>query len=123
MIRQTQDNLDRSEIRSLDDVRRHQSRLAALSPEMEARKGELKSFLFSNLYRHHRVIRMAEKARRIVRDLFHAYTSNPRQLPPHIEERIREEGLERVVCDYVAGMTDRFALDEHRKLFDPHQRV
>ena len=66
---------------------------------------------------------MAEKARRVVRDLFRAYTSNPLQLPPHIAQRIPAEGLERVVCDYIAGMTDRFALDEHSKLFDPHQRV
>jgi dGTPase len=66
---------------------------------------------------------MAEKARRVVGDLFGAYTSNPLQLPPHVSPRISEEGLERVVCDYIAGMTDRFALDEHSKLFDPHQRV
>ena len=76
-----------------------------------------------NLYRHYRVVRMAEKAKRVVRELFNGYTSNPKQLPPHFSARIEDEGLERVVCDYIAGMTDRFALDEHRKLFDPHVRV
>ena len=59
----------------------------------------------------------------LVRELFEAYTSNQQQLPPHVEGRIPEEGLHRVICDYIAGMTDRFALGEHQKLFDPHQRV
>jgi len=55
--------------------------------------------------------------------LFGVYVSNPKQLPPHISTRIEDEGLHRVVCDYIAGMTDRFALDEHRKLFDPHVKL
>ena len=68
-------------------------------------------------------MRMAEKAKRVVKELFEAYVANPRQLPPHISSRIEEEELHRVVCDYIAGMTDRFALDEHRKLFDPLERL
>ncbi len=123
LIQQTSENLEKGAIKSLEDVRRHQGRLVAFTPSVERKKNELQDFLFTNLYRNHRVVRMAEKARRVVRDLFLAYTSNPLQLPPHIAQRIDTEGLERVVCDYIAGMTDRFALDEHSKLFDPHQRV
>jgi dGTPase len=123
LIRQTSENLEKGNIQSLEDVRRHRGRLVAFTPSVERKKNKLQDFLFVNLYRNHRVVRMAEKARRVVRDLFRAYTSNPLQLPPHIGEHIPKEGLERVVCDYIAGMTDRYALDEHSKLFDPHQRV
>ena len=112
-----------TDIKNLNDVRNFNGPLAGFTEAIEREKVELKSFLFANLYRHFRVMRMAEKAKRIVRDLFGAYTANPFQLPPHVAERIKSEGLERVVCDYIAGMTDRFALDEHRKLFDPHERV
>ena len=58
-----------------------------------------------------------------MRDLFESYAAEPLQLPPHYQERIEREGRHRVVCDYIAGMTDRFAVDEHRKLFDPLVRV
>jgi dGTPase len=106
-----------------NDVRGHAGRLARFTPEAEDLKARLKRFLFQNLYRHYRVVRMAEKAKRVVRELFEAYVSNPRQLPPHIAARIEGDGLHRVICDYIAGMTDRFALDEHRKLFDPLERL
>jgi len=120
MIGRTHKNLTDARVRGLEDIRQQGSRLAAFSPSVEAEKRELKDFLFSHLYRDQRVVRMAEKARRVVQELFQAYTSNPLQLPPHVEQRIDAEGLERVVCDYIAGMTDRFALDEHQKLFDLH---
>ena len=87
------------------------------------RASRLKQFLFENLYRHYRVVRMAEKAKRVIGDLFAGYVANPRQLPPHVSTRIDDDGLDRVVCDYIAGMTDRFALDEHKRLFDPHVRL
>jgi dGTPase len=74
---------------------------------------------------------MTEKAGRVLRSLFEAYMAEPRQMPPHVFERAHQleaqgEGrgtLARVVADYIAGMTDRFALDEYRKLFDPSERV
>jgi dGTPase len=75
------------------------------------------------MYRHYRVVRMGDKAGRILRDLFQSYVGEPLQLPPRHQRRIEADGLQRVVCDYIAGMTDRFALDEHRKLFDPLVRV
>jgi dGTPase len=123
LIRRTLENIDSHDVQTSEDVRRAGRRLVEFTPELEQRKRDLKQFLFTHLYRHYRVVRMAEKAQRIVRDLFGAYTSNQQQLPPHVERRIPEEGLHRVACDYIAGMTDRFALEEHQKLFDPHQRV
>lgn len=98
--------------------------IATFSDGLEAQRVELKGFLMRNLYRHYRVMRMAEKANRIMSDLFDAYMAEPAQLPPHVVARCNEdETLARVIADYIAGMTDRFALDEHKKLFDPHERV
>jgi dGTPase len=110
-------------IDDVTDVRSATQPLVGYSPAMERRNAELKLFLLEHLYRHYRVIRMAEKARRIIHDLVKVYTDSPRQLPPSFSSRIATEGMPRVVCDYIAGMTDRFALEEHRKLFDPHTRV
>jgi len=115
--------LERERIDSVADVRRLGRRLVAYSPEMAARVAELKEFLRRHLYRHYRVVRMAEKAGRILRDLFEAYLAAPEALPPHYQRRIPKDGVPRVACDYIAGMTDRFALEEHRRLFDPRVRV
>jgi len=93
--------------------------VVAPSEKMQQRNRQLKDFLFANLYRHHRVVRMQVKAERIIRDLFHAYLEEPDILPDHIKARVDGEPLERIVCDYLAGMTDRFATEEYRKLFDP----
>lgn len=92
------------------------------SDEFRAMNRELKNILFNNMYRHYRVVRMQTKAEKFISDLFNAYVSEPAQLPPTARQRIDEVGLHRAVCDYIAGMTDRFALDEHAKLFDPHER-
>jgi dGTPase len=108
---------------SVDGVRHAGRRLVSYSPELAEQVRELKEFLLNNMYRHYRVVRMGDKAGRILRDLFRSYTSEPLQLPPRFQARIEKDGLQRVVCDYIAGMTDRFALDEHRKLFDPLVRV
>ncbi len=123
LIDTTRRRLSDSKVASVDDVRRAGKRLVAYSAEMAARVRELKDFLFANMYRHYRVVRMGDKAGRVLRDLFLAFVAEPRQLPPHYYEQIEQEGAYRVICDYIAGMTDRFALDEHRKLFDPRVRV
>jgi dGTPase len=108
---------------SVEDVRRVGRRLVVYSDEMARQVRELKDFLLRNMYRHYRVVRMGDKAGRIVKDLFQAFVDEPLQLPPRFQERISKDGLQRVICDYIAGMTDRFAMDEHRKLFDPIVRV
>ena len=123
LIETTRRQLEAAQIRSVEDVRGAGRRLVGYSDDMAARVRELKDFLFRNMYRHYRVVRMGDKAGRIVRDLFESFVGEPLQLPPHYYERVEREGAHRVVCDYIAGMTDRFALDEHRKLFDPLVRV
>ncbi|PYQ02361.1 MAG: deoxyguanosinetriphosphate triphosphohydrolase [Acidobacteria bacterium] len=123
LLETTRRQLEAARIRSVEDVRGAGRRLVGYSDDMAARVRELKDFLFRNMYRHYRVVRMGDKAGRIVRDLFESFVGEPLQLPPHYYERVGREGAHRVVCDYIAGMTDRFALDEHRKLFDPLVRV
>jgi len=110
-------------VASVADVRAAGRRLVAYGPETAARVRELKEFLLRNMYRHYRVVRMGDKAGRLLRELFDAYVGEPRQLPPHFQEQIERDGVHRVVCDYIAGMTDRFAVDEYQKLFDPTVRV
>jgi dGTPase len=86
---------------------------------------ELKQYLFKSFYRHFRVVRMATKAERLLRGLFDAYIEQPLQLPLETQQRAEEheEGLHRVVCDYIAGMTDRYAIQEHKRLYDPEERA
>jgi dGTPase len=113
---------------SIDDlaaVRRVKPRLVEFSPSMTEKNRELKTFLYDQLYTHHRVVRMTQKADRIMTALFEMYMAEPRQLPPHVTRRVREEGepVARVIADYIAGMTDRFALQEYKKLLDPEERV
>ena len=90
---------------------------------MHREKRELKLFLHKNLYHHHRVVRMTDKGQRIIKELFHVYMSKPLQLPAHVRGRTTKDSIERVICDYVAGMTDRFASDEYKRLFDPYVSV
>jgi dGTPase len=108
-------NIRRAKVRSLDDVRACSS-LVRFSAPMAAEQQELKQFLRRNLYQHYLVARMANKARRIVGDLFAAFKSDPRMLPP--QHRAAGGGpVERAIADYIAGMTDRYAIREHQRLF------
>jgi dGTPase len=110
---------------SVEDVRQAGRALAVFSPAMTAQVDELKEIMRDRLYRHYRVIRMTEKAGRVLQQLFEAYMSEPRQMPDHVLMLHERDGepIPRVVADYIAGMTDRFALDEYKKLFDPDERV
>jgi dGTPase len=119
LIRSTDQRLRESGVRSVDELQRLPYNVVSFSDEMRRRNREMKDFLFSNLYRHFRVTRMAVKAEQIVTNLFDAYRGEPMILPKHIQDLIPQRGLPRTVCDYIAGMTDRFAIDEHQKLFDP----
>jgi dGTPase len=101
------------------DVRGTPQRIATLSPAMAALNRELREFLMAHVYRNYRVRRMWNKAKRVVEDIFHSYLAAPEQLPPHAFARLERETPPRVVCDYIAGMTDREALEEHARLFDP----
>jgi dGTPase len=89
----------------------------------------LKQFLGEHVYRHHRVLRMTSKARRVLRELFEAFMGDTRLMPPEYHDASQQVGAQnraasaRVVADYVAGMTDRFAILEHRRLFEPGERT
>ena len=110
----------------IEAVRAMPEPLVGFSGEMRARHVELKRYLRDHLYRHYRVRRMTAKARRTVRALFEAFLDDPGLLPPEAQEAARrleaergEAGRARAVADYVAGMTDRYAIAEHARLFDP----
>ncbi|MBS1251630.1 MAG: Deoxyguanosinetriphosphate triphosphohydrolase-like protein [Anaerolineales bacterium] len=121
--------------RSPDEVRAHPEDLIAVSPAMADKVRELKDFLYANLYRHPRVIRMFRKAERTVTALFEAFEEDYRQLPAKTRDKLLEADPDaavggplalpayRVIADYIAGMTDRFALQEYQRLFDPSERA
>jgi dGTPase len=114
--------LQELEISSAESVRNAPVHLVGFSAGMQSRNRQLKGFLLDRLYRHYRVMRMQVKAQRLIRRLFRAYLDEPRQLPMEIQARLGQEAPERVICDYIAGMTDRFSIQEHHKLFDPATR-
>jgi dGTPase len=122
VIRTVDHKLKELSIQSPEDVRRAPQNLVGFSHELQSRSRELKDFLLERLYSHHRVMRMQVKAKRLIRQLFEAYLDEPRQLPGEVQDKMASGKPERVVCDYVAGMTDRFAIQEYRKLFDPATR-
>lgn len=115
----TDQRLRESGVRSAEELQRLSYNVIGFSEEMHRRNRQLKDFLYANLYRHYRVVRMAVKAERIIKDLFHACTQEPAVLPRHVQALINGRSLERTVCDYIAGMTDRYAIEEYQKLFDP----
>jgi len=82
----------------------------------------LKRWLQRNLYTHHKVEKVRVKSEQYLRGLFGIYTQNPKLLPREHAAKIERKGLHRVVCDYIAGMTDRYAVDEYRRLFEPDPR-
>ena len=108
---------------SVEGVRDQPRDMVCFSTTMSQRNRELKDLLMTDLYRHWRVAHMAQKARRMLTRLFRAYADAPQQLPSWVQALIDGDRVERVVCDYVAGMTDRFAEQEYRKMFDPTERV
>ena len=121
LVKTTEEQLEG--IQNVEDVRGAKKKLVRFSPEMDRANKDLKAFLFKNLYKHYRVERMAAKAEKILEDLFHAYCKNPKILPASVWEIEGEGQKERAICDYIAGMTDRYALEEHSRLFDPAVKV
>ena len=115
LVRQTEANIQSQGIRSLDDVRSG-GRLVAFSRPLQPQLQALKKFLREHLYWHYQVLRMADKAKRIVRALFDAFMENPRLLPPQYFARCNDD-KPRAIADYIAGMTDRYAVREHRRIF------
>lgn len=113
--------IDETGVASADEVRRAEAPVVGYSPDFDEAFRALKRFLRANFYHHPRVVRTTRKAETIVADLFRVHRETPTLLPPRLQGRIAAEGEARAVADYVAGMTDRFAMSEHRKLLDPHE--
>lgn len=122
LIRTSEEHLRESGIDSADAARPMLD-LIAFSPDMARAQEELQDYLFTHFYRHFRVVRMMDKAKRLLGELFDAYADRPELLPPEFQKWADSEGAHRAVCDYLAGMTDRYAEQDYRKLFDPTERV
>src|SRR5581483_1617367 len=116
-------NVRRLGLGTLEAVRAAKEAAVRFSPEMDRQKKALQHFLHQNVYRHHRVLIMSEKAKRFIAELYRSYTANPATLPPHFQAWAKEGGAPRAVADYIAGMTDRYCQDEYRKLFYPFENV
>ncbi|HCI54233.1 MAG TPA: deoxyguanosinetriphosphate triphosphohydrolase [Gallionella sp.] len=118
LIRQSGANIAAQNLSTLEDVRRAPA-LIAFSDELNAKQRELKKFLHTHLYRHYRVMRMSAKAQRIIRDLFGVFMEDSRLLPTQFQTAAAkdEASRARVVADYIAGMTDRYAIREHKRIF------
>ena len=123
LIDTTRATIEGMGIRSYDDIRAASRKVVGFSGEIERANRELKEFLRKNLYRHYRVVRMSIKAQKVINDLFTLYFEHPNALPESYFNRIESDGLRQTISDYIAGMTDRYALEEHQKLTDPMFRV
>jgi dGTPase len=123
VVQATDEALRAGKVQSVEDVRALPSNVVAHSETFQPKNRELKDFLYKNMYRHWRVMRMANKANRFLTQLFNLYVAEPLLLPSQTQAHLEDEALHRVTCDYIAGMTDRYALQEYQKLFDPMERV
>ena len=110
-------------LKSVSELEDRPEKIVDFSQPMKDLRGPLRDVLFNKLYKHYRVIRMSRKASRFLTELFNIYSDNPDQLPPQALEALEERGKYQVICDYMAGMTDRYALDQYKKLFEPYERV
>lgn len=115
--------LEAGQIDHPDKVQARKGYLASFSPEISARLDELKNLLQKELYSHHRALRMDLKAKRLIERLFKAYASEPKLMPPNVYANHDKEDIHRLIADYIAGMTDKFAIEENNRLFDPNTKV
>jgi dGTPase len=125
LLAETRRRISDARLKSAAEVRALGAATVAFSETMRANDKALKAFLFERMYRHYRVNRMSSKARRIVRGLFQLLHQEPQCLPTEWRQQADGAGAPataRIVADYIAGMTDRFALDEHARLFDRYAK-
>lgn len=123
VVQATELALQRSGVSSPEEVRTYPENLVVFSEAQRALNRELKAFLYESLYRHWRVMRMTAKLTRMVGELFDILVDRPDLLPPEYQQKAAGSSIQRAVCDYIAGMTDRFALQEYHRLVDPDERV
>jgi len=115
LIKTTQKRVREAKVGSVEDVRQHPERLAAFSPEVNAERKQNKSFLYENLYYSPSLADEKDDAEQVVRELFAFWMSHPETLPHNYQDKAKEDGLPRVICDYIAGMTDHFIFEQYEK--------
>ena len=123
LVTQSAENIRKSGIKDVNDVRACPEKILNFSDDMQESNLKIKDFLYRRMYRHNHLVRMGDKARRIIKELFNTYLNNPAQMPPSAIGRTEPLRIKKLIEDYIAGMTDRFALQEYKKLFDPFERV
>lgn len=123
LLKNTTGNIREFGIKDVRGVRECGQRIMTFSPGMRKRKEELEKFMYRRVYRHHKVVQMSEKAKRFIEELFATFSNHPEQLPPKWQIWAERVGVERSVSDYIAGMTDRFAQDEYKRLFYPFENI
>ncbi len=128
LIDTSRSNIEQANLSSIREVRNHDSQIMAFSENMRELTQELKTYLRNNLYQHYRVHRMTLKAENIIKSLFDAFINDPRLLPPEAQQHCEglisddsDEDMARGIADYIAGMTDRFAIIEYERVFNPRQ--
>ncbi len=120
VIETTHARLQAHGLDSAEKVQQHSENVVGYSAEMEPKIAALKQFLYTRMYKHYRLVRMQEKAETFLSAIFKAYEREPMMLPTDIYQQIEIRPKQRVIADYIAGMTDRYALDEYEKLFNPY---
>jgi dGTPase len=123
VLTRTGERLEANNIDSVAKLQGHSENVVGYSAAFGEQVRALKRFLYERMYRHFRLVRMQIKAERFVAGLFEAYIKEPHMLPAETQDRLDEAPLPRVIADYIAGMTDRYALDEWQKLYDPYIRA
>jgi dGTPase len=123
LIETSRAEIRRRGIRSAEDARRQSGGMLCFSRSLQEDKAELEEHLFKSLYRDYRVMRVTNGAKRFVKAIFQALVEDPAALPPEYQKWAGEVGIHQAVCDYVAGMTDRYAQDQYIQMFEPYQRL
>lgn len=126
VLDQTKQNIANENVENIDQIRALGKPLVHFSDEMQGVNKAIKSFLMNRMYRHFKVNRMTSKARRVVAELFTFFISEPNCLPPAWQKLLKDQSDQvkaETVADFIAGMTDRFALEEHARIFDPMART
>lgn len=131
LLAESEKNLKKHHFRLSRDVKNYHLKnkkypIISFSQNMKNQRDRLQRIVHKKLYEHYRVVRMTDKARRIIEDLFGVYLKTPKQLPYNVYQRNKKYTIRKkyeAICNHIASMTDRFALDEHKKLFEPYQKV
>jgi len=116
LVENTSKRVREAGVKTLDDVRSFPKRLAAFSDQVEAERAQTKAFLYENLYFSHDLDSEKDAAERVITELFEHWVAHPEALPASHRDKAKQEPLPRVVCDYIAGMTDNFILSQHEKM-------